>query len=81
MTIYTFPIPAKLNGNQLQNELGAESVYLADQDLVIKSDKTKAQIEAIIAAHKPIEPTEQTVADKLAIVGLSIDDLKAALSV
>ena len=79
MTIYTFPIPTKLNGNQLQNELGAESVYLADSDLVIKSDKTKAEIETIISAHNPAEPKEPTIADKLASVGLSIDDLKAAL--
>lgn len=79
MTIYTFPIPAKLNGNQLQSELGAESVYLADQDLVIKSDKTQAEIESIIKAHQPVEPKEQTIADKLASVGVSIDDLKVAL--
>jgi hypothetical protein len=79
MTIYTFSIPAKLNGNQLQSELGAESVYLADQDLVIKSDKTRAEIESIIKAHQPVEPKEPTIADKLASVGVSIDDLKVAL--
>lgn len=79
MTIHTFPIPAKINGDQLQSELGAESVYLADKDLVIKSDKTKAEIESIIAAHNPTPIAEPTVADKLASVGLSIEELKAAL--
>ena len=80
MTIHTFPIPAKINGDQLQNEIGAELVYLADQDLVIKSDKTKAEIQSIIAAHKPTEPKEPTVGDKLASVGLSLEELKAALA-
>jgi len=79
MTLHTFPIPAKINGDQLQSELGAEFVYLSDQDLVVKSDKTKAQIETIIAAHNPKPIVEQTIADKLASVGLSIDDLKLAL--
>jgi hypothetical protein len=79
MTLHTFPIPTKINGDQLQNELGATFVYLSDKDLVIDSEKTKAEIEAIIATHKPIEPKEPTVADKLASVGLSIEELKAAL--
>jgi len=79
MTLHTFPIPAKINGDQLQSELGAKFVYLSDKDLVIDSEKNRAEIEAIIAAHNPVEPTEPTIADKLASVGLSIDDLKAAL--
>jgi len=81
MTLHTFPIPAKINGDQLQSEIQAEFVYLSDKDLVVKSDKTKAQIESIIAAHNPKPIVEQTIDEKLAMVGLSINDLKAALSV
>ena len=40
---------------------------------------TLAEIEAAIA--NPLPEPEPTVADKLASVGLSIDDLKAALGV
>jgi len=36
-------------------------------------------IDDAIAAHNPPAPTEPTVAEKLASVGLSVADLKAAL--
>jgi hypothetical protein len=51
----------------------ADIVWLTDDK------KTKAQIEAAIA--NPLPEFESTVAEKLASVGLSIDDLKAALGV
>ena len=79
MTIYTLSIPALLNGEQLQDELNALSVYVADNKLIINSDKSEAEVLAAVAAHKPAPFVEPTVIDKLASVGLSIDDLKAAL--
>jgi hypothetical protein len=79
MTLYTLPIPAQLNGDQLQSEIGATNLYVLEDKLVIESDKTEAQIKGIIAAHVPAPKAEQTVADKLASVGLSIDDLKSVL--
>ena len=48
------------------------------------SEITKPTNEAIIAEAERLEalpPVEPTVADKLASVGLSIEDLKAALGV
>jgi len=42
-----------------------------------RSKPTLAQVQAAIA--NPLPEVEPTVADKLASVGLSIDDLKAAL--
>jgi hypothetical protein len=39
--------------------------------------KTEAEIKAAIA--NPLPDQEPTIADKLASVGLSVDDLKAAL--
>ena len=55
-----------LSGDEIEN-----IVWLTDEQY------TKAQIEAAIA--NPLPEPEPTVADKLASVGLSIDDLKEAL--
>ena len=79
MTLYIFPIPAKLNGDQLQMELNATEVYVIEDKLVIDSDKTEAQVKAIVDAHKPTPKPELSIEEKLASVGLSLDDLKAAL--
>jgi len=79
MTLYTLPIPTNLNGDQLQIELDAAAVYVGENGLIIDSDKTEAQIKTIVAAHVPKPKAEATVAEKLASVGLSINDLKAAL--
>jgi hypothetical protein len=79
MTLYTLPIPANLNGDQLQEEVKAAAVYVIEDKLVIDSDKTEEQVKAIVAAHIPIPPTQPTIAEKLASVGLSIEELKAAL--
>ena len=40
---------------------------------------SQEQADKSIAAHNPPAPTEPTVEEKLASVGLSVDDLKAAL--
>lgn len=79
MTLYTFAIPTELNGDQLQIEIGANAVYVIEDKLIIDSDKTKEEVETIIAAHVPIPKPEPTVAEKLASVGLSLEELKAAL--
>lgn len=81
MTLYTLPVPANLNGDQLQIELNAAAVYVGENGLVIDSDKTEAQVKAIVALHVPAPKVEPTVAEKLASVGLSVEDLKAALGV
>ena len=81
MKFQEFLIPAELNGEQLKKELGCDEVYVRDGVLVIGGDITKTKIEAGIAAHKPVAPAELSIADKLAAVGLSLDDLKAALGV
>lgn len=79
MKFQEFPIPAELNGEQLKAELGCDEVYIRDKNLVIGGDVTEAQVKAAIAAHKPAKASEPTVAEKLASVGLSLNDLKAAL--
>jgi hypothetical protein len=79
MIFHEFPIPAELNGDQLKAELGCDEVYIRGDKLVIGGDLTEAQAAAGIAAHKPIPISEPTVADKLASVGLSLEELRTAL--
>jgi hypothetical protein len=79
MEFYEFPIPAKLDGLQLKAELGCDEVYIREDKLVIGGTLTRAQAEAGIAAHVPVTPKEPTVLEKLDSIGLSINDLKAAL--
>jgi hypothetical protein len=74
-----------INLLQLDNELGSHGLIADFNDSANKviaaadgSPITEAQLLAGIASHKAVFATP-TVAEKLASVGLSLDDLKAAL--
>jgi hypothetical protein len=83
-----FTKPANLNGTELLAELNAGGVAITQSPMIdgagdfwldiAEADKTKAT--PIVAAHNgtTVAP-EQTIEDKLASVGLSVTDLKAAL--
>jgi hypothetical protein len=43
------------------------------------SESQKELAESILDSHNPPEPKQPTVAEKLALVGLSVDDLKSTL--
>jgi hypothetical protein len=89
--VASFTKPTALNGSQLRDELRSAGVTISDdinavQDSsdgfihleIKKSDETKAA--GIVAAHVGIDTTIQlTLAEKLASVGISLDELKAAL--
>jgi hypothetical protein len=78
---HKFAIPNKpLNSNDFLAENGFD-LFIRGEDLFISGDCTKAQAEAALAAHNPQPKPEPTVADKLASVGLTIEDLKVALGV
>ena len=78
---HKFAIPSKLLMTDIfRAETGFE-LFIVGDDLFITGDCTKKEAEAALDAHNPAEPTPPTVAEKLASVGLSIDDLKAALGV
>jgi hypothetical protein len=79
VNFYEFDIPAELNGEQLKAELDCNEVYIRGNKLIIGGELTEDQAKAGIQAHVPIAPIEPSVAEKLANVGLSISDLKAAL--
>jgi len=75
----------EINLSQLDSELGNKGLVADFNDNAKKlilpsegSDVTEAQLESAIAAHIA-QSTEQTIADKLASVGLSVPDLKEAL--
>ena len=80
-----FPRPKNLNGAELKVELAAAGVSVTELNDLLDGTirvETDNEVEAakIIAAHNgtTVAP-EPTIQDKLASVGLSIDDLKSAL--
>lgn len=86
-----FNKPENLNGLELLDELAAVGIILdkMEQVPVIESNGSlwldidsadEAKAAAVVAAHNgTIIAPEPTVADKLAFVGLNLDDLKEAL--
>lgn len=85
-----FPIPVQLNAGQLREELKAQGINFLDADEVItvtadkelaislaEKDKTKAC--QIIATHIGVDKP-LTVAQKLESVGISLEELKAAIA-
>jgi hypothetical protein len=84
-----FNKPANLNGAELLAELKAGGVVVTGLPLIDENgefwldikeaDETKAT--PIVAAHNgTLVAPEPTIAEKLASVGLSIEELKAALA-
>ena len=53
--------------------------YTKGDEHFLSGDATEKQLIDAFAAHNPSAPTEPTVAEKLASVGLSVADLKTAL--
>jgi hypothetical protein len=70
----------RLNSLIFFQETGC-SLYETDEGLFISGCETQSEADALIAAHNPPAPTEPTVEEKLASVGLSVDDLKSALGI
>jgi hypothetical protein len=83
-----FTKPQNLNGAELLAELNAAGLLITNSPMIdgagdfwldiAEADKAKAT--PIVAAHNgTLVAPEQTIEDKLASVGLSLPDLKAAL--
>lgn len=74
-----FKIPNKaLNSDKFRLETGWELFTNDAGDLIVSGDCDKAEAEAALNAHDGTMP-EPTIVEKLASVGLSLDDLKVAL--
>lgn len=85
-----FNKPNNLNGQELIDELMSSGVVINTETSPLidgngdfwldigEADKDKA--EAVVSAHNgTVIPTEPTIEQKLASVGLNLDDLKSAL--
>jgi len=82
--VKTFPRPINLNATQLLLELsdaGFNATRVLDNsDGTVSIDVNEDSAANIIQTHNGIlTAPEPTIAEKLASVGLTIDDLKAAL--
>lgn len=90
MEIFTKPV--NLNGAELREELRASGVEIGDEFDTVKIDengslvldiasKDKEKALTIVEAHNgTTTPPEPSLAEKLASVGVSIEELKAALA-
>ena len=86
-----FTKPTNLNGEELRQELNSAGIAISNDIKAVSlddennlwldiSEADKAKATPIVAAHNgTINAPEPSVADKLASVGLSVTDLKAAL--
>jgi hypothetical protein len=76
---HLFSIPNKPLNSEIFTKANGWELWISGDDLVISGDCTKAEAQAALDAHNPPAPTEPTLDEKLASVGLTISDLKAAL--
>jgi hypothetical protein len=82
-------VTKEINLSQLDSELNGKGLIASvDENKVIdavgladNNDATEAELEAAIKAHKALPLEQPTIAEKLASVGLSVDDLKVALGI
>lgn len=80
MEIKTNKAEKYVDGFLFEKETGF-SYFERNGEFFLSGDATEKELLDAFAAHNPTPPAEPTVAEKLASVGLSLDDLKAALGV
>ena len=67
-----------VNSEVFYKETGS-NLFIRGDEWFVSGDITAEQAQALLDAHNPTPPSEPTISEKLASVGLSVDDLKAAL--
>lgn len=88
----TFNIPTNLNGAELRDELRAAGVMIADFPAGIRCDETFIYLDiseedsvkaaSVIEAHNGTTVISiPTPAEKLAVAGLTVEELKAVLGI
>lgn len=81
----TFPKPKNLNGTELMAELAAVGIVVdkvfdfSDGTIGFETDNESTAATVVAAHNGTTVAPEPTIADKLASVGLSLDELKAAI--
>ena len=76
----SFTMPAKINAGQLQTELGCESLFSDNGQLVIMTTLTQDQAQVIITAHVPQPTAEELQAQTDATMKASIGAKMSALT-
>jgi hypothetical protein len=76
---YIITNPNKPTNSVLFFESTGCNLFVRDDQFVVCGANSQEHAEELIAAHNPPAPTEPTVADKLASVGLSLEELREAL--
>ena len=71
--------PQKLVNSQSFFAETGFNLYTRDDGYYVSGCETQKEADDAIAGHNPSAPVEPTIEEKLASVGLSIADLKAAL--
>lgn len=66
------------NSKIFQEETGCDLLVREDVWYVV-GDVSAAEAQELLDAHNPAPTAEPTIAEKLASVGLNLDDLKEAL--
>lgn len=67
---YEFPIPANINGDAMKAHLGAASVSVQYDKLVIESTQTQAQVATALAAYVYVAPVP--TAEEAALEALKV---------
>ena len=75
---HTFAIPNKATSSTIFKDETGFDMYIRDGLIVISGDLDEVKAKELLDAHDGTT-TEPTIGEKLASVGLSIDDFKAAL--
>lgn len=77
---YKIATPNKYVNSIIFTEQNKEKTLFAiNGEFFVSGCESKAEADTLIDAHNPPAPTEPTVEEKLASVGLNLGDLKTAL--
>jgi len=80
MNVFEIEKPKKeINSLSFYLETGS-TLFTDEGKWFISNCESQEKANELIAKHNPPKPSEPTVAEKLASVGLSLDELKAALA-
>lgn len=71
--------PTKYADSSLFNLETGFGYFQRDNEFYLAGDATEEELLAAFEAHNPTPPAEPTITEKLASVGLSVDELKSAL--
>lgn len=72
--------PTKYADSKIFNQESGFNYFQRGDDFYLEGEATEKQLLDAFTAHNPIQPAQATVADKLAAIGITAEDLKALLS-